>query len=112
MTVYGLRNCDSCRKAIRWLDDQAIDYRFVDIREHTPSSATLKQWHTRLGDGLLNRRGTTWRQLSAADKSRADKQDTLISLLQQQPALIKRPILATGESVLAGFDPALWQKAI
>lgn len=110
MIVYGLKNCDSCRKARKWLDAGNLEYDFIDLREDAPSRSTLKAWHQAVGDGLLNRRGTTWRGLPDSEKARADTDLPL--LLQEHPALIKRPVLVTEEKMLVGFDPEAWKKAL
>ena len=108
MKIYGLKNCDTCRKARKWLDANGVAHEFIDLREATPSLATLKQWHAALGDALLNRRGTTFRQLSDADRARAEK--SLPALLHEHPALMKRPILVAGDTILSGFDEKAGRK--
>ncbi|HEX7048383.1 MAG TPA: Spx/MgsR family RNA polymerase-binding regulatory protein [Gammaproteobacteria bacterium] len=110
MILYGLKNCDSCRKARKWLDANGLEYDFIDVRDDVPSVHTLKAWHAALGDGLLNRRGTTWRQLSDAEKARAE--NALPALLQDHPALIKRPVLVNEHKLLSGFDENTWRKAL
>ena len=106
LLVFGLKNCDSCRKARKWLDENGIDHEFIDVRENTPPLATLRQWQTAMGEKLLNRRGTTWRQLPETDKARADKD--LPALLHDHPSLMKRPILVASGEVHAGFDTKTW----
>lgn len=110
MKVYGLKNCDTCRKARRWLAANDTVHEFIDLRDNPPSVATLKHWHTALGDALLNRRGTTWRQLSDAGKARAEKD--LAALLHEHPALMKRPVLVAGDEMLLGFDEKTWLMAL
>lgn len=105
--VFGLKNCDTCRKARKWLDAKGINHEFVDVREQTPPLATLKKWHAALGDVLLNRRGTTWRQLPDAEKAQAD--GNLPALLHEHPALMKRPVVVDGNDVHLGFDEKTWQ---
>ncbi len=100
--VFGLKNCDTCRKARKWLDAKGVNHEFVDVREQTPPLATLKKWHAALGDALLNRRGTTWRQLSDAERARADS--NLPALLHEYPALMKRPVVINGNDINVGFD--------
>ena len=110
MILFGLKNCDSCRKARKWLAANGIAHEFIDLRDDVPSVQTLKAWHEALGDGLLNRRGTTWRQLPESEKARAEH--SLPQLLQDHPALIKRPVLATPDRLLSGFDETSWTKAV
>lgn len=102
--VYGLKNCDSCRKAIRWLDENGPEYRFHDIRKAQLGKETIAFWATQAGwQKLLNRRGTTWRGLPDADKAGIDEARA-ISLMTAHPALIKRPVFVLGKDICAGFD--------
>lgn len=110
LLVYGLKNCDTCRKARKWLEAEGIPHEFIDLRENTPPVATLQRWQTALGEELLNRRGTTWRQLSDADKARVDKD--LPALLYDHPSLMKRPVLTINESVHVGFDENSWRSLL
>lgn len=108
--VYGLRNCDTCRKARKWLDSAGIEHDFIDLREDAPAVSTLKAWHEAVGDDLLNRRGTTWRSLPDTDKARSER--NLPKLLQDYPALIKRPVLVTAEKMVVGFDEQAWKQTL
>lgn len=110
MKVYGLKNCDTCRKARKWLDAKGIDHEFVDLRESTPAVAELECWHDALGGALLNRRGTTWRQLPEIEKAKAEMKAELPALLHAQPALMKRPIVVDGDTMLVGFDETAWRE--
>ena len=104
--LAGLKNCDSCRAARRWLDDNEIAYRFRDIRESPPTIKELTAWLAALGaERLVNRRSTTWRQLSAADRSKADTK-AAARLLGEHPTLIKRPVIIKDSQVMVGFDAA------
>ncbi len=104
ITLYGISNCDTIKKAKRWLDAQAIDYRFHDYRKQGLSRQQLEDWADELGwEALLNRRGTTWRQLPEAQKQALDR-DLAISLMLEQPAMIKRPLLDLGSSRKLGFS--------
>lgn len=103
MKVYGLQNCDTCRKAKKWLEAETISFEFHDLRKSPVDADQLKNWLESLGaDRLLNRRGTTWRKLSEAQKDA--KGEALISLLLDQPAIMKRPIFVTDKGVSVGFD--------
>lgn len=106
--VYGLGNCDSCRKARKWLDGQGISYTFVDVRESTPGAERLQRWLDAVGaDTLVNRRSTTWRGLDDATRQRVMAAPA--DLLGDHPTLIKRPILDTGTTVMVGFNVERWQ---
>lgn len=112
VTVYGIPNCDQIRKTRAWLDQHGIDYRFHDYRKEGLDAATLQDWDRRTGlDTLINRRGTTWRGLDAAQQAAAASPATAIALLQTHPALIKRPVITTSQrpdALQVGFsDEAL-----
>jgi arsenate reductase (glutaredoxin) len=106
ITLYGLKNCDTCRKAIKWLQTEGIDFAFHDLRLDGVTKEQITQWVDVLGcDDLLNRRGTTWRGLDDALKTDLD-QDKIIKLMLVYPALIKRPIFVMGENIVLGFKQA------
>ena len=92
ISIYGLKNCDACRAALKWLGEEGLDHRFVDVRKDGVDAPEMSAWAAALGwDALLNRRGTTWRGLSNAEKENVD-QAKAISLMIAHPALIKRPV--------------------
>ena len=106
IAVYGLKNCDTCRKALRWLEAEGIECRFHDLRSDGLADGDLAKWIEALGwEALLNRRSATWRNIADADKTGLDaaKAETL---MLANPALIKRPVFDAGEFVLVGFDDA------
>lgn len=109
-TLYGLKNCDSCRKATKWLDAQEADYEFCDIREQGPDQDQVAQWVAALGAKVLNTRSTTWRQLSDADRVRAASDP--VGLLVEHPTLIKRPVLVVGDQVTVGFDASVYAELL
>lgn len=106
VTVYGLRSCDTCRKALKWLSEAGVDHRFVDLRRDGLSREQLEVWVAAAGwESLLNRRGTTWRGLPDSDKAALTPGKAAV-LMQAHPALIKRPVFAFGDRILVGFDDA------
>ena len=109
VTLYGIPNCDTVRKARRWLDQQGIAYRFHDFRRDGLDEARLRAWVVELGwETLLNRSGTTWR--SAPDAVKAGlTAETAIAFMLQAPAAIKRPVLDIGEQRVVGFSEARYQ---
>lgn len=112
MILYGIPNCDSVKKARKWLEQHKASYRFHDFRKDGLSAPLLKGWVKQVGvDTLLNRRGTTWRQLDEQHKQNLDEQSA-IALLLAHPTLIKRPVLVKGNSVLVGFDKDGWQSLL
>ena len=111
ITVYGISNCDTVRKARRWLDENELEYRFVDLRKQGLDAEELDAWVNARGwESLLNRRGTTWRKLPETDRADVDEQKAK-SLMLRQVSLIKRPIVRIGSSgpVILGFDPQDWE---
>ncbi len=112
ITLYGIPNCDTVRRARQWLDARGLAYHFHDTKKSGVDAALLTSWITTLGlDRVLNRAGTTFRKLPDADKAGIDVPKA-IALMIAQPSLIKRPILAHPGGLLAGFDEALWLAAL
>jgi arsenate reductase len=112
MTLYGISNCDTVRKARRWLDDRDCKYRFHDFRADGLREETLRQWlQQQSWDALLNRRSTSWRQLDETQKRGLDDKRAL-QLMLKHPTLIKRPVLQQGKTLLVGFDPAAYQQLL
>jgi len=103
ITVYGLKNCDTCRNALKWLKAEGIEHTFVDVRADGINSEDVSSWMEAVGwETLLNRRGTTWRQLADTDKGNLD-QPKAKTLMLEYPALIKRPVFVKGDRVVVGF---------
>ncbi|SLN56008.1 arsenate reductase [Oceanibacterium hippocampi] len=104
IVVYGLKNCDSCRKALKWLAAEGLTARLVDVRAEPPTRETVAAWCRAVGwETLLNRRGTTWRGLDDAAKAEVDE-SRAIDLIVAHPALMKRPLIENGGRVTVGFD--------
>jgi Spx/MgsR family transcriptional regulator len=102
-TLYGISNCDTIRKARRWLDAHHVDYRFHDVRRDGLERQTLRGWIAELGwENLLNRRGSTWRTLPEAVRAGIDAR-AAEKIMLQHPASIKRPLLAHDGDLLLGF---------
>ncbi len=112
ITIYGIKNCDTMSKARAWLDVQAIEYAFHDYKSAGIDRDTLAGWCQSVGwERVLNRNGTTFRKLSEAQ--RADLNEAkAIELMLAQPAMIKRPVLARGRTLLVGFSPESYAKAL
>lgn len=103
ITVYGLKNCDTCRKARKWLDAEGLEHHFKDVRADGLNGETVNHWISAVGwEVLLNRRGTTWRKLGDSDKHAVDI-DKARNLMMEHPALIKRPVFEVNGQVLVGF---------
>lgn len=103
-TLYGIKNCDTVKAARRWLEDHAIEYRFHDFRADGLTLAQAQAWLDELGaDTLINKRGTTWRQLDAKTRDSLNAK-TAAALLVANPTLIKRPVLDIGHLRVVGFS--------
>ena len=103
ISIYGLKNCDTCRKALKWLEGEGIEYEFKDIRTNGFTNQQLENWIKAAGwETLLNRRGTTWRRLSDAEKNGVDE-EVAKELMIDQPTLIKRPVFETETGIVVGF---------
>lgn len=109
--LYGIPNCSSVKKAREWLAENDIAYTFHDFKKAAPTaewlSGCLKQVELAV---LLNKRGTTWRNLSPEQQAQADTLDGAIALMCANPSVIKRPILQHGDTILVGFDATQYQQ--
>ena len=109
ITMYGINNCDTVRKARRWMNENGIACHFHDYRRDGLTRTRLIQWVDRLGwEALINCRGTTWRKLPKAVRDTID-QTSAIAIMLENPAIIKRPLLVAGDCYLLGFQPVQWQ---
>ncbi len=105
-TIYGLKNCDTCKKAIKWLDRFGVAHAFVDYRDHKPTPETLVEWAGKAGGFavLVNKSSTTWRQLPDNRKTPGSDAEWKL-LLREHPQLIKRPLVITEDGTLSqGFS--------
>ena len=109
MMLYGIKNCDTIKKARRFLEHAGVDYQFHDYRQDGLDQTLLAQFAAKLGwQQLLNTRGTTYRQLSEADKAGLNEQKAL-TLMLAQPAMIKRPLLEHNGQYTLGFSITTYQ---
>lgn len=112
ITVYGIRNCDTVRKARAWLDEQGLEYRFHDYKKDGVPAERLDDWLERFGwETVINRRGMTWRRLPAEEREAMDGERAREAALANA-SLIKRPIVEHDGETLVGFDPDTWQEAL
>ena len=111
LIVYGIKQCDTCRKALKWLSEQGVEHRFHDFRIDGLDEDRLASWmSSEFADVLVNRRSTTWRQLTGAQREAAG--DDLLRLLLDNPTLIKRPVFQARGVLAVGFKPAVLQEAL
>ena len=109
ITLFGIKNCDTVKKARKWLDTHDIEYHFHDFREDGLDQGAVRDWLDELGwETLVNKRSTSWKAL---DQSSRDSMDTASALaaIMAQPTLIKRPLLDTGKERHTGFSAASYQ---
>lgn len=110
VTVYGIPNCDTVKKARRWFDAHGIEYVFHDFKKAGIDADTLQRWISALGwEQVLNRRGTTWRKLDAGVRDAVDE-SSVIPLLIEHTSLIKRPVLDVDGALQIGFDDARYRQ--
>lgn len=111
VTLYGIKACDTMKKARAWLDDHAIAYTFHDYKTQGITRAELEAWVEKAGwSTVLNRAGTTFRKLDDAAKADLDA-DKAITLMLAQPSMIKRPVLSRADTLLVGFKPEIYAAA-
>jgi len=109
IVLYGIPNCDTIKKARTWLDKQAVVYQFHDYKKEGITKTRLTQWCKELGfNALINQRGTTWRNLPSVAKENLT-QTSAITLMIENPSLIKRPVLDIGHKRIVGFDETQYQ---
>jgi arsenate reductase len=103
LTLYGIKNCDTVKKARRWLEEHGMEYQFHDFRLDGLDKEKIRQWIEQLGwESVVNKRSTTWRNLSAKEQN-IDSATQAINLLLMKPTLIKRPVVETEKVILIGF---------
>lgn len=103
--IFGIKNCDTMKKAFAWLEANGVGYEFVDYKKTGVAEGHLPDWNARAGwQTLLNTRGLMWKKLTDAERADVDEAKAL-QLMAQYPALIKRPVVDTGKALLVGFDP-------
>ncbi|HEU4624066.1 MAG TPA: ArsC family reductase [Steroidobacteraceae bacterium] len=112
ITIYGIKNCDTMKKARAWLDEHGVGYHFHDYKVAGIDAERLQRWAAKAGwEALLNRSGTTFRKL--ADEQKADLSERkAIALMVEQPSLIKRPVLELENALLVGFKPDVYEAAV
>ena len=112
ITVYGIPNCDTVRKARVWLDGKGIAYSFHDYKKSGADAAKLAAWCEAEGwESVLNRAGTTFKKLPESDKSGLT-QAKAVALMLAQPSMIKRPVLDLGGKLLVGFKPEIYASEV
>ncbi len=109
--VIGIKNCDTIRKTQKWLVENEIDYEFIDLKKEPLTLDEISELSFKVGlDVLVNRRGTTYRNLGLKDKELTNEE--MVAVLEQNQSMIKRPVLILDEAVLVGFDEEAFKNFI
>lgn len=108
MDIYGIKNCDTVKKALKWLDSNNRNYAFHDFKKEGVNREQLAAWESQVGwDTLLNRRGTTWRKLPDEVRDNIDR-DSALAVMEDNPSVIKRPVVEHQGQVSVGFNADEW----
>jgi arsenate reductase len=112
-TVYGIKNCNTVKNALDWLKKNKVEFEFHDYKAKGADPAKLKTWSSQIGwEKLVNKKGTTWRQLDEKVQNKVTSEKTAIDLMLEKTSVIKRPLIESkGKVVALGFDEAEYKKA-
>ncbi len=112
MILYGIKNCNTVKSAIDWLKKNKVDFQFHDYKKESITAAKLKEWSKQVGwESLVNKRGTTWRQLDEDIQLKIKNEASAIALMLEKTSVIKRPLIEDGDKVVAlGFDEEDYRK--
>ncbi len=113
MKMYAIANCDTVKKARKWLEENGLEYEFHDYKKHGADPAFLVKACTEFSwQRVVNQKGMTWRKLSEEEKEAINSQADAIALMIDKPSVIKRPIIEFGGGLLLGFDEKAWQETL
>ena len=113
ITVYGIPNCDSVKKARVWLSEHGIDYTFHDFKKQGVPADAVDLWLSQVSwEVLVNRKGTTWRKLDSALQASVTDAASARALMLEHASVIKRPVVVKGETVTVGVNPEVWQRVV
>lgn len=105
MKVYGIKNCNTVAKTLKWLDDHNVKYEFHDFKKLGVSKEKLEEWSQNAGwEPLLNKRGTTWKKLDPDTQLSINTKEDAFSLMQDKTSVIKRPVIESNNKLIIGFD--------
>ena len=111
MKVYGIPNCDTVQKALKWFKANQVDYEFHDFKKEGITPKKLKEWDKKAGyENFLNKKGTTWREVDEETKAGIVSANEALRLLQQKTSIIKRPVIEDGSFLFFGFDEVVYRK--
>ncbi|KZN12799.1 ArsC family reductase [Marinomonas sp. TW1] len=104
LNIYGIKNCDTMKKAFRWLDEHQVEYQFHDYKKEGVNAELAATWVAKLGwEAVINKRGTTWRKLTDDVKENMNESNA-VALMLEQPSVIKRPLIVKNDDVYLGFN--------
>ena len=113
MHVYGIKNCNTVKKALTWLEDEGIPFTFHDFKKEGVSREKLEAWEKQTGwEALVNKRGTTWRQLSPVEQQAVVDASSANALMQAKTSVIKRPVIESPNGIILGFDEAEYRNKL
>jgi arsenate reductase len=108
--IYGIPNCNTVKKALDWLNENEIEFTFHNFKKEGVSEVDLKKWIAEAGwEALVNKKGTTWRQLDEATQKSVINENTAIALMTEKASVIKRPVVISKNKILLGFDEAIYR---
>lgn len=111
LKVYGIKNCNTVKKALNWLEENGQEYEFHDYKKSGISKEKIKEWQASVGwEPLINKRGTTWRRLERGVQEEIDGPETASKLMQENTSLIKRPIIEGKGPIILGFDSSEYEE--
>ncbi len=106
MDIYGIKNCNTVKKTLDWLNEHGIDYTFRDFKKEGASADKLNAWASEVGwEALVNKRGTTWRKLDPEMQAKITNQTAAVELMQTHTSVIKRPVIESKKGIILGFNP-------
>src|SRR5688572_18948273 len=108
--VYGITGCDKVKESLAWLKKHSVPFRFHDLRKGSLPAARLNAWISKSNGTVLNKKSTTWRSLSSDVQKKMADNGECVRIMQEQPTIIKRPVIEFGDEVVAGFDADLFLK--
>lgn len=114
MTLYGIKNCNTVKSAVEWLNKHSLEFEFHDYKKSGITKAKLTDWSKQVGwESLLNKRGTTWRQLDESVQKKVTSERVAIDLMIEKTSVIKRPLIENkGRVILLGFDETEYSKKL
>lgn len=109
LTIFGIKNCDTMKKAFTWLDSKKVSYTFHDYKKGNLTADDIRIWLKDLSlDEIINKKGTTWKKLTEEEKNSISDTEKAIALILKNPSVVKRPLIQMGKKHIVGFVPEQW----